>query len=79
MSNHGDRFEDIGIGRLIHYWPIILLIFSLGGWYRSSQANEALAEQQNEQLKAHDTRITRVEDAIVSLQKIVEWQDRHRR
>lgn len=79
MSSHGQRFEDIGLGRIIQYWPLLVLIFTVGGWYRSSQANENLSKRQADKIEELDARTTRVEDAVVNLAKIVDWQDRHRK
>jgi hypothetical protein len=76
--NHGMRVEDIGLGRVIKYWPLLLLIFTVGGWYRESQTNALLVEKHELKLQELDTRETRVEDAVISLQKIADWTDRHR-
>lgn len=77
--NHGTRTEDIGMGRIIKYWPLLLLIFTIGGWYRESQTNALLVDKHEIKIQELDTRETRVEDAVISLQKIADWTDRHRK
>lgn len=76
--NHGTRFEDLGIRRILNYLPLLALIFTSGAWYESAKANAILSEKLQIKIDDHEHRLTQVEDAVISLQKIVEWQDRHR-
>jgi hypothetical protein len=76
--NHGTRFEDVGLGQILKYLPLLVLVFTLGGWYESAKANVILSEKLQVKIDNHEHRLTQVEDAVISLNKIVEWQDRHR-
>lgn len=76
--NHGNRFEDIGMGRILKYWPVLICIFTAGGWYQSSSALSRLTEKHQVKIEEHDERITKVEDAVNYLAQIVK-DDRRRR
>lgn len=79
---HGERFDDIGFMRLvkmvISILPLILLIFSAGGWYQSSKANAILADKLQLKTEDHEKRITQVEDAVKYLAQIVKDDRRSR-
>lgn len=77
--NHGHRFEDVGLARLIKdYGPLICLVFTLGGWYQESRANIKLSEKIQAKIENHETRMTQVEDAVKYLAQIVKEDRRNR-
>lgn len=77
--NHGNRFEDIGIPRIIkEYGPLLCLIFTLGGWYQSSYALSKITDAHQTKIEDHEHRITQIEDAVKYLAQIVK-DDRRRR
>lgn len=71
MQDRGTRFEDLGLGKVLKYLPILALIFTSGAWYQSARANEILAEKLQVKEDNHEYRLTKVEDAIVYLTQIV--------
>jgi hypothetical protein len=77
--NHGNRYEDTGFARILKYWQMIALIFTIGGWYQSTRSNAEITARIAQKQDIDSERITRVEDAVISLQKIADWTDRHRR
>lgn len=78
-ERHGQRFEDLGFGKILKYLPLLALVFTSGAWYQSAKANAILSEKLQIKIDDHEHRITQVEDAVVALQKIVDWQDRHKK
>lgn len=79
MTEHGQRFEDRGIARIIkEYWAVICLVFALGGIYQQAKTNAILADKHDVKLEDHDKRITQVEDAVKYLAQVVK-DDRRRR
>jgi hypothetical protein len=73
MEKHGQRYEDIGLGRVLRYLPLLALIFTAGAWYQSSKTNDILANDFKTELADHEHRMTKVEDAIVYLSQIVKY------
>jgi len=78
IEKHGQRFEDLGFGRILKYWHLIVLLFAIGGWYESTRANALLVEKSSTEIEELKTRTTRVEDAVVYLTQIVKDDRRHR-
>lgn len=72
------RFEDMGLGRALKWWPILVCIFTAGAWYQSSRANAVMEDKLQGQAVDHEHRITKVEDAVTYLAQIVR-DDRARR
>lgn len=70
-ENHGQRFEDLGLGRILKYLPLLALVFTAGAWYQSAKANAILAEKLEIKIDDHEHRITQVEDAVKYLAQIV--------
>jgi Na+/phosphate symporter len=92
MPGHGERYEDYGVGRILKLWPALLCIFAAGAWRESSRAMDLaqrsfarIQEAQQTKLDDHDHRITKVEDAVISLTKTADYlaqivkEDRQRR
>lgn len=77
MIGHGQRFEDLGFGRILKYWPVLICIFTAGAWYQSSQALSKITDGHTTKLDDHEKRITQVEDAVKFLAQIVK-EDRRR-
>lgn len=78
MDKHGQRYEDFGIGRIFKsYLPIIGLIFTSGALYESVRANAILSVKLQAKSEDHETRITKMEDAVLYLTQIVK-DDRRR-
>jgi hypothetical protein len=75
---HTRRIDDWGFGKLIKFIPYLLLVFSCGSWYESSQANAALVEKLIAQMADHDHRLTQVESAVIYLKELVH-QEREKR
>lgn len=79
---HGERFDDIGLMRIakmvVAILPLVLLIFSAGGWYQSSKANAILADKLQIKTEDHEKRLTQVEDAVKYLAQIVKDDRRSR-
>lgn len=75
--NHGQRFEDLGFGRILRYWPILICIFTAGAWYQSSIALSKITDGHQVKIEDHDHRITQVEEAVKYLAQIVK-EDRRR-
>lgn len=78
------RFEDMGLGKILSYWPAIISLFAFGGWYQTSKANAVLiAEVKTQQMRdeevigIHEHRITQVEDAVIYFKDLVQ-QGRNR-
>lgn len=71
MTGHGERFEDIGFGRVLKYLPYLIMIFTSGSWYQSAKANAILADKLQVETDQHEHRLTKVEDAVVYLTQIV--------
>lgn len=78
-SGHGQRYEDLGFGRILRYLPLLGLIFTAGAWYQSSKTNDILANDFKNELADHEHRMTKVEDAVVYLTQIVKDDRSHRR
>lgn len=70
-EQHGRRFEDLGIGRVLRYWPILVLIFTAGAWYQTSISQAALIRDIRRDTDDVKTRVTRVEDAVIYLKELV--------
>lgn len=78
MNDHGQRFEDHGIARIIkEYWAVICLVFALGGIYQQAKTSATLSEKLAVKSDDHEKRITQVEDAVKYLAQIVK-DDRKR-
>lgn len=85
MSN-GNRFEDVGVGKILRFWPFLVALFTAGAWYQSALTErEITSHLQSElrentlQIQTDSQRITRMEDAVLYLKQIVESDRRHRR
>lgn len=74
MNVHGNRIEDIGLGRLIKFWPILMSIFTAGAWYQSATTTKEVMMIIRKQTDEHEHRITQVEDAVIYLKEIVSIQ-----
>lgn len=70
-ERHGQRFEDLGFGRMLKYLPLIGLIFTSGALYESVRSNAILSNKLQTKSDDHEYRITKVEDAVVYLTQIV--------
>lgn len=70
-ERHGQRIEDLGIGKILKYLPLLGLIFTSGALYESAKANAILADRLQVKTENHEYRLTKVEDAIVYLTQIV--------
>lgn len=77
--NHGQRFEDLGMGRVLRYWPVLVCIFTAGAWYQSSTALSKISDGHQVKLEEHEKRITQVEDAVKYLAQIVKDDRRNGR
>lgn len=71
MNEHGKRLEDIGLGRLIKFWPLIVAVFTAGAWYQNAKATNEVMSVLRRQNDEHEIRITRVEDAVIYLKDLV--------
>lgn len=76
--NHGQRFEDLGFGRVLKYWPVLICLFTAGAWYNSTQALSKISDGHQTKIEEHEKRITQVEDAVKYLAQVVK-DDRRRR
>ncbi len=65
------RLEDFGFGRLLKFLPYIALVFTAGALCQAVKTNAALTDKLNGNVEVLDTRITRVEDAVIYLKEIV--------
>lgn len=72
------RFDDFGFGKLLKFLPYIALIFTAGAWYQTSKANAIIVDKIQADITEHQTRITRVEDAVLYLKEIVKEDRSHR-
>jgi hypothetical protein len=79
MSEHGQRQEDMGWGRILKFWPLLVAIFTAGAWYQSAKTNTEVTTILQLQTKEHEIRLTRVEDAVLYLKTIVERDENRRR
>lgn len=70
-SERRHRFEDIGLGGILKYLPLLALIFTAGAWYQTAKANAILTDSIRRDVADNSTRITRVEDAVIYLKEIV--------
>lgn len=78
MNEHGQRFEDRGIARIVkEYWAVICLIFALGGIYQQARTTAVLSDKLSAKSDDHERRITQVEDAVKYLAQIVKDDRRH--
>lgn len=71
MADHGNRSEDIGFGRVLKYWPLLVAVFTAGAWYQSASATNEVLSIVKKQTDEHEARIIRVEDAVVYLKDLV--------
>lgn len=71
---HGQRSEDIGFGRILKYWPLLVSIFTAGAWYQSASSTREILSIIKNQTDDHEGRIIRLEDAILYLKEIVAHQ-----
>ena len=78
MGEHGQRYEDLGWRRVIQFWPLIVSIFLAGAWYQSARTQSSISDTLQAVEKDHETRLIRVEDAVVYLKTIVQ-EDRRTR
>jgi len=69
--NHGNRFEDVGIGKLLKFWPQLIALFMAGALYQSVRANAILTDKHENAIQSLDRRTTQVEDAVIYLKEIV--------
>lgn len=79
MIGHGNRLEDIGFGRVLKFWPLLVAIFTSGAWYQSATATKEMLAIVKKQTDEHELRITRVEDAVVYLKELVALRKREHR
>lgn len=71
MGDHGNRSEDMGFGRVLKFWPLLVAIFTAGAWYQSEKNNGNVIALVQKQTTDHEKRITQVEDAVVYLKELV--------
>lgn len=74
----GQRFEDMGAGRILKYWPILICIFTAGAWYQSSEAINKVTDNHQLKIEDHEHRITQIEEAVKYLALVVK-EDRRKR
>lgn len=72
MDDRKSRMDDVGIGKLLKMWPLIVAIFTAGAWWETAKANAYISQQLQTKLDADDMRLTRVEDAVLYLKDIVQ-------
>ena len=77
--NQNHRFDDTPLMKIVKLWPLLVVLFTAGALYQDHQTNKELVAHIVTKQDTDSDRITRVEDAVISLQKIADWTDRHRR
>lgn len=78
MSDHGHRTEDIGFGRILKFWPVLVAIFTAGAWYQNVLSTREVMGAMRKQTDEHEVRIVRVEDAVIYLKDLVQARRRDR-
>lgn len=77
--NQNHRFDDSPFMKIVKLWPLLVVLFTAGAWYENAETQKSIVQNVVAKQAVDSERITRVEDAVISLQKIADWTDRHRR
>ena len=77
--NQNHRFDDTPVMKLVKLWPLLVVLFTAGALYQDHETNKEIVSHIVTKQDMDSDRLTRLEDAFINQQKIVDWLDRHRR